>query len=83
MVVFLVEFKEAFLLFDKDGDGRITAEELGEVLTTLDQNPTQLELQAMISVVDANRKNIICVFSLNPLYSDFICLQKKSNYKTL
>lgn len=35
------EFKEAFYLFDKDGDGNITALELGIVMRTLGQNPTQ------------------------------------------
>ena len=39
------EFKEAFSLFDKDGDGTITTKELGTVMRSLGQNPTEAELQ--------------------------------------
>ena len=46
------EFKEAFQLFDKDGDGSITTHELGTVMRSLGQNPTDTELQEMISEVD-------------------------------
>ncbi|KAI5108250.1 calmodulin 2a, partial [Silurus meridionalis] len=42
------EFKEAFSLFDKDGDGTITTKELGTVMRSLGQNPTEAELQDMI-----------------------------------
>ncbi|WJX59207.1 calmodulin-like 3 [Trifolium repens] len=43
------EFKEAFSLFDKDGDGCITTKELGTVMRSLGQNPTEAELQDMIN----------------------------------
>ena len=33
------EFKEAFSLFDKDGDGTITTKELGTVMRSLGQKP--------------------------------------------
>merc|ERR1719217_1275246 len=46
------EFKEAFTLFDKDGDGTITAEELGVVMRSLGRKPTMEELKAMIAEVD-------------------------------
>lgn len=45
------EFKEAFSLFDKDGDGTITTKELGTVMRSLGQNPTEAELQDMINEV--------------------------------
>ena len=34
----IAEFKEAFSLFDKDGDGTITTKELGTVMRSLGQN---------------------------------------------
>lgn len=54
--VFVLEFKEAFSLFDKDGDGTITTKELGTVMRSLGQNPTEAELQDMINEVDADGK---------------------------
>ena len=39
------EFREAFCLFDKDGDGRITSHELGTVMHSLGQHPTEAELK--------------------------------------
>ena len=57
-VFFLPEFKEAFSLFDKDGDGTITTKELGTVMRSLGQNPTEAELQDMINEVDADGKSL-------------------------
>ncbi|KAG8515958.1 Calmodulin-like protein 3 [Galemys pyrenaicus] len=48
----LAEFKEAFSLFDKDGDGTITTQELGTVMRSLGQNPTEADLQNMVSEID-------------------------------
>ena len=50
------EFKEAFSLFDKNGDQCITTTELGTVMRSLGQNPTEAELQDMINEVDADGK---------------------------
>lgn len=36
----VAEFKEAFMLFDKDEDGTITMAELGVVMRSLGQRPT-------------------------------------------
>ncbi|BFG13976.1 calmodulin-like protein 11 isoform X2 [Prunus yedoensis var. nudiflora] len=55
----IVEFKEAFCLFDKDGDGCITVDELATVIRSLDQNPTEEELQDMISEVDVDGNGTI------------------------
>lgn len=37
----LSELKEAFRVFDKNNDGSISADELGAVMASLGQNPTQ------------------------------------------
>ncbi len=60
----IAEFKEAFSLFDKDGDGTITTKELGTVMRSLGQNPTEAELQDMINEVDADGKSqlFVCLF---------------------
>ena len=47
----IAEFKEAFSLFDKNGDGFITTKELGTVMRSLGQNPTNADLQEMINEV--------------------------------
>ncbi|KAG6511927.1 calmodulin-like isoform X2 [Zingiber officinale] len=53
------EFKEAFSLFDKDGDGCVTTKEIGTVMRSLGQNPTEAELQEMINEVDADGSGTI------------------------
>nr|ABF21068.1 calcium sensor cameleon lynD3cpv [synthetic construct] len=55
----IAEFKEAFSLLDKDGDGTITTKELGTALRSLGQNPTEAELQDMINEVDADGNGTI------------------------
>ena len=48
------EFREAFSLFDKNGDGTISSTELGTIMRSLGQNPTENELQDMINEVDVD-----------------------------
>ena len=43
-----------FSCYDKDGDGTITTEELGTVMRSLGQNPTEAELQDMVNELDTN-----------------------------
>ncbi|CAN6303766.1 unnamed protein product [Urochloa humidicola] len=50
----IAEFKEVFNLYDKDGDGFITSEELGTVMKSLGENFNESQLKAMIKAVDAD-----------------------------
>ncbi|XP_069344449.1 calmodulin-1-like [Eulemur rufifrons] len=55
----IAEFKEAFSVFDKDGDRTITTKELGTVVRSLGPNPTEAALQDMIGEVDAGGNDTI------------------------
>ncbi|ORM40299.1 Calmodulin [Babesia sp. Xinjiang] len=55
----IAEFKEAFSLFDRDGDGSITTKELGTVMRSLGQNPTEAELADMINDIDTSGSGAI------------------------
>ncbi|XP_031100602.1 calmodulin-3-like [Ipomoea triloba] len=48
----IAEYREAFSLFDKDGDGQVSCQELGIVLRSLGQVVTEAELKEMIRGVD-------------------------------
>jgi len=55
----VAEFKEVFMLFDKDEDGSITLAELAVVMRSLGQRPTETELRNMVNDVDQNDNGMI------------------------
>mmetsp|Transcript_44682 Transcript_44682/g.100869 ORF Transcript_44682/g.100869 Transcript_44682/m.100869 type:complete len:174 (+) Transcript_44682:193-714(+) len=55
----LAEFQEAFRLFDLDGDGAITMTELGDVLRSMGQNPSQEQLGVFFRNVDKNNNGMV------------------------
>merc|ERR1712232_612224 len=55
----IAEFKEAFSLFDRDGDGAITTKEFGTVMRSLGQNPTEAELADMINEIDTDGSGLV------------------------
>ena len=61
-----------------DGDGTITTKELGTVMRSLGQNPTESELQDMINEVDADGNGQIDFpefLSKLPFHSTIPCFQ--------
>lgn len=55
----LQEFEAAFNQFDSDKDGHITMQELGTMMRSIGQNPTEIELKEMIEEVDQDKDNVI------------------------
>lgn len=53
------EAREAFKMFDKDGDGAITLDELGTVMRNLGQFPTDEELKMMMDETDTDGNGVI------------------------
>ena len=51
-----VDLREAFDLFDKDGDGFINTQELCTVMQSLRQQATSEQIQEMINQVDIDGK---------------------------
>lgn len=50
----LEDCRAAFDMFDKDGDGTVTTEELTAVLRSMGQNPTEAVVQEMMDDVDTD-----------------------------
>eukprot|EP00746_Dinoflagellata_sp_MGD_P007061 gnl/MRDRNA2_/MRDRNA2_113949_c0_seq1.p1 gnl/MRDRNA2_/MRDRNA2_113949_c0~~gnl/MRDRNA2_/MRDRNA2_113949_c0_seq1.p1 ORF type:complete len:258 (+),score=51.66 gnl/MRDRNA2_/MRDRNA2_113949_c0_seq1:51-824(+) len=55
----VTEFKETFALFDADGSGTVTAEELGTVMRSLGQYPSDADCRAMIAMLDDDSSGAI------------------------
>ena len=53
-IVLILEYWQAFSVFDENGDGTISTEELGHVMKALGQDLTEEEVQAMITEIDAD-----------------------------
>lgn len=52
------EFKEAFLLFDRTGDGKISFSQCGDVMRALGQNPVNAEVLKVLGNPKAEGKNL-------------------------
>jgi len=53
------QFKQVFSLFDKDHDGQIKANEIGDVFSSLGKNYTQSELECLVKKCDLNASGTI------------------------
>uniref|UniRef100_A0A6M2DWA1 Putative calmodulin n=1 Tax=Xenopsylla cheopis TaxID=163159 RepID=A0A6M2DWA1_XENCH len=80
------QFRSAFAVFDKDGDGKITARELGEVMRSLGQNPTEAEIIDMINDIDTDNSGFIdfdefCIMMTKMLASKDVAEDLKAAFK--
>lgn len=59
MIIFrIADYRDAFRLFDKNGDGNITTQELGNVMASLGQHAMAKELKQMLDEIDSDGKNL-------------------------
>ncbi|CAD5119994.1 DgyrCDS8577 [Dimorphilus gyrociliatus] len=71
----IAEFREAFQVFDKDGNGSISTKELGMVMRSLGQNPTEQDLMEMINEVDIDGSGAVD-------FSEFVNMMAKKMNKS-
>ncbi|KAK9391659.1 calcium-binding protein 7 [Crotalus adamanteus] len=76
MWVALGEIREAFKVFDRDGNGFISKQELGTAMRSLGYMPNEVELEVIIQRLDMDacsnqqirqtcvRKSLICAFAI-------------------
>ncbi|EFA85881.1 calmodulin-like protein [Heterostelium album PN500] len=67
-------YKDAFNLFDKDKDGKITTQDLGTVMRSVGSNITQAELKEMIKEIDTDGSGLVDFQQFTSL------LQRKTQY---
>lgn len=66
-------FQDEFNMYDKDNDGYITIKELGTVLRSLGEDPSDDELEKMVEEIDANDNNRI-------EFKEFLIMMAKKMY---
>ncbi|KAL4237852.1 hypothetical protein ACF0H5_002564 [Mactra antiquata] len=64
------DFKASFSLFDRDGDGKVSKDELRTAMRSLGQNPTEDELNEIMNEVDKDGNGTID-------YDEFVNLMSK------
>ena len=69
-------YKEAFLEYDQDGSGNISIKELGTVMRTLGENPTEDELQDLINKFDEDGNGTM-------EFTEFLCMMAKKVNKII
>ncbi|CAH3129281.1 unnamed protein product [Porites lobata] len=64
----IAEHKEAFLLFDKRGDGKVDSAQLGEILRSLGLNPTEADVKKVLKEVDPSGNKRISFEEFLPIF---------------
>ena len=68
----LSELREAFALFDSDGDGAITSSELGNVMQSLGRKLTARQLKEIIQTADTDNNGTIEFNELVRMFSNIL-----------
>lgn len=55
----IANYKEAFALFDRNGDQKITTKEIGAVMRSLGLTPTEAELAEMVAEMDSDKNGSV------------------------
>ena len=55
--LFLLEHRDLFSLFDKQGDGKVECSEVGDMLRALGCNPTEGEVKKIVADIDPTGEN--------------------------
>lgn len=66
LTLFIIEFQEAFNLFDNRGDGKIQQNQIGECLRALGQNPTEADVKKFTQQLTPDQRISFEVFL--PIY---------------
>ncbi|XP_078331189.1 neo-calmodulin-like isoform X2 [Crassostrea virginica] len=66
------ELIECFEMFDRNGDGTISVEELGSILRALGQNPTQAQVDDFMKKADKNGDGVLSKAEYVNLISGFM-----------
>nr|CAA76405.1 calmodulin [Geodia cydonium] len=64
-----VEFRDAFSLFDKQGDGKIDSDQVGDVLLALILNPTEAEVKKIVQEIDPDGRVRVSFEEFLPIYN--------------
>ena len=59
----IAEYKEAFQIFDKHGEGAISSKELGTIMRSLGLNPSDEDLKEIIDSFDNEKNNNLIDFN--------------------
>ena len=84
-LVFCIEYRDAFVLFDKRGDNKIDSQQIGDVMRALGLNPTEAEIKKVCQEMDPSGEQTcrslvsVCTGSMQAITIDSVenCCQDK------
>ena len=59
---FLTELQKAFNLFDRDGSGEISKEELTEIMNELGMKVTEKDINEIMEMIDTSGRSFVVIY---------------------